>query len=140
MIFPKSAVRRDGTDQRSTAIEIINMKTILLAAAIGALAISAAFAKDTVQKISLKARLAINIAERAGAACAVDGYSVSAAVTDRSGLLLALVRSEQAGAHTADASRQKVIHLGVVACLHECDSREHCWQPARGGPRGVASP
>jgi uncharacterized protein GlcG (DUF336 family) len=37
----------------------------------------------------------------------VDGYSVSAAVTVRSGILLALVRSEKAGAHNADASKQK---------------------------------
>jgi uncharacterized protein GlcG (DUF336 family) len=83
------------------------MKSSLRAAAIGVLAGSRVLAQDTVQKTRLKARLAVNIAEMAVAECAVDGYSVSAAVTDRSGVLLALVRSEKAGAHTADASRQK---------------------------------
>ncbi|XFE89692.1 heme-binding protein (plasmid) [Ensifer aridi] len=78
-----------------------------MAAAIGALASSSALGQDPVQKTSLKTRLAVNIAEMAVAECAVDGYSVSAAVTDRSGVLLALVRFEKAGAHTADASRQK---------------------------------
>ncbi|NLS20537.1 heme-binding protein [Rhizobium sp. P40RR-XXII] len=83
------------------------MKTFLPTAAIGALAASPLLAQDTVQKVSLKARLADNIAEMAVVECAVDGDSVSAAVTDQSGVLRALVRSENVGAHTADASTQK---------------------------------
>ncbi|MBW9069881.1 GlcG/HbpS family heme-binding protein [Agrobacterium pusense] len=83
------------------------MKTFLLATAIGALAASSVLAYDTEARTGLRARLAVNIAEMAAAACAVDGYNVSAAVTDRSGALLALIRYEKASAGTIDASVQK---------------------------------
>ncbi len=83
------------------------MKTLLLATAIGALAASSVLAHDTEQETGLRARLAVKIAEMAVAACAVDGYNVSAAVTDRSGALLALIRSERAGADTITASARK---------------------------------
>jgi uncharacterized protein GlcG (DUF336 family) len=107
MIYSDDAIPRNEASQWSKLNEITTMKSILLAAAIGALATSPLLAQDTMQKIGLKAGLAVNIPEMAVAECAVDGYSVSAAVTDRSGVLLALVRTEKAAAHTADASRQK---------------------------------
>ena len=83
------------------------MKTLLIALAASALVTAPSFAKDTVQQTSLATTLAVDIAQAAVSACTGDGYNVSAAVTDRSGVLLALVRSENAGAHTASASTQK---------------------------------
>ena len=39
--------------------------------------------------------------------CQEDGYAVSAAVVDRSGVTIAQLRASQAGAHTIDSSRKK---------------------------------
>jgi uncharacterized protein GlcG (DUF336 family) len=91
------------------------MRTFILAAAIGALAASSVLAHDTEQETGLRARLAVKIAEMAVAACAVDGYNVSAAVTDRSGALLALIRYEKADPRTINASAQKAL---ISASLH----------------------
>ncbi len=83
------------------------MKTALLSIVItGALA-APALAQDVVQQSSLGTALSVELAQSAVAACATDGYNVSAAVTDRSGVLLALVRNDNAGAHTANASTAK---------------------------------
>jgi uncharacterized protein GlcG (DUF336 family) len=88
-------------------MKVAKMKTLLIALAASALVTAPSFAKDTVQQTSLATTLAVDIAQAAVSACTGDGYNVSAAVTDRSGVLLALVRSENAGAHTANASTQK---------------------------------
>ncbi|MFD1329097.1 GlcG/HbpS family heme-binding protein [Mycoplana ramosa] len=82
------------------------MKHTVLAAALALIA-APALAEDTVALPSLGTGLAVDLAQAAVAACAVDGYNVAAAVTDRSGILLALVRAENAGAHTADAATAK---------------------------------
>lgn len=39
--------------------------------------------------------------------CSADGYNVSASVVDRFGVLLAMVRADGAGPHTAEASHAK---------------------------------
>lgn len=39
--------------------------------------------------------------------CQADGYRVSAAVVDRGGVVLALLRADGAGVHTVDSSRKK---------------------------------
>jgi uncharacterized protein GlcG (DUF336 family) len=83
------------------------MKIALLSMAVSALIAAPAIAQDTVQQTSLGTALAVEFAQAAVTACSSDGYNVSAAVTDRSGVLLALVRSENAGAHTANASTAK---------------------------------
>ena len=82
------------------------MKHIALATAL-VLVAAPAFADDTVALPSLGTGLAVDLAQAAVAACAVDGYNVAAAVTDRSGIVLALVRAENAGAHTANAATAK---------------------------------
>lgn len=55
----------------------------------------------------LPAPLAIEAAQAALAACEQQGYHVSAAVTDRAGLIRALVRGDRAGAHTLDSAGRK---------------------------------
>lgn len=51
--------------------------------------------------------LALDIAREAVAACAAQGYNVTAAVVDRAGVLKALARADAAGVHTPDAARRK---------------------------------
>ena len=91
----------------STRKKVAKMKTLLITLAACALMTAPSFAQDTVQQTSIATTLAVDIAQAAVSACTADGYNVSAAVTDRSGVLLTLVRSENAGAHTANASTQK---------------------------------
>ncbi len=83
------------------------MKTVLLSLALTASFTVPALAQDVVQQPSLGTSLAVELAQAAVAACSTDGYNVAVAVTDRSGVLLALVRAENAGAHTANASTAK---------------------------------
>ena len=83
------------------------MKTALLSIAVSTLVATPALAQDTVQQTSLGTTLAVEIAQAAVSACSSDGYNVSAAVTDRSGVLLALVRAENAGPHTVNSSSAK---------------------------------
>ncbi len=52
-------------------------------------------------------KLEATVAQAEVLVCAGDGCNVSAAVTDRSGVRLALVRSENSGLHTANASARK---------------------------------
>lgn len=82
------------------------MKHIVLAAALAVFA-TPALADDMVALPSLGTELAVDLAQATVAACAADGHNVAAAVTDRSGILLALVRAENAGAHTANAAIAK---------------------------------
>lgn len=84
------------------------MNRATLITALGAIAFAApALAKDKVELPSLGTQLAVDLAQATVEACAADGYNVAAAVTDRSGILLALVRAENAGAHTANAATAK---------------------------------
>lgn len=83
------------------------MKTALLSLALATSITTSSLAQDVVQQTSLGTSLAVELAQAAVAACSTDGYNVAAAVTDRSGVLLAFVRAENAGAHTANASTAK---------------------------------
>jgi len=83
------------------------MKTALLSLALATSFTTSALAQDVVQQTSLGMPLAVELAQAAVAACSTEGYNVAAAVTDRVGVLLALVRADNAGAHTANASTAK---------------------------------
>lgn len=83
------------------------MKTALLSLALATSFTTSALAQDVVQQTSLSTSLAVELAQAAVAVCSTDGYNVAAAVTDRSGVLLAFVRADNAGAHTANASTAK---------------------------------
>lgn len=56
---------------------------------------------------SLSAALASQIAVESVNACAAAGYAVAATVVDRSGVVRAVLRADNAGAHTLGASQQK---------------------------------
>lgn len=94
-------------NQQHSNWKATEMKNALLAVALASVFAAPAFAQDTVQQPSLGTALAVELAQAAVAACSAEGYNVAAAVTDRSGVLLTLVRAENAGAHTANASTAK---------------------------------
>ena len=78
-------------------------------AAIGLVAIgsSQAVAQGVVMQRNLSLAMAKTIAEAALAECKSKGYNTSAAVVDRGGQVLVIMRDEQATAQTADMARRK---------------------------------
>lgn len=72
-----------------------------------ALAAPAHAAQPYVQYRVLSMETANQLALEAARACAAQGYQVAAAVVDRSGQLLALVKDPLAGTHTIEVARRK---------------------------------
>lgn len=66
-----------------------------------------AMATATTSTRSVSTATASQLALETVAACSAEGYNVSAAVVDRSGVLLSLVRADGAGPHTVQASISK---------------------------------
>jgi len=81
------------------------LAAVLAAAAVTAQAQSPAPAVRTEKNMSLE--LANQLAAATVAACAANGYAVSATVVDRSGVVRAVQRADNAGAHTLGASERK---------------------------------
>lgn len=71
------------------------------------LAAAATAAAATSSTRSIASAAAVPLAQQTVAACSADGYNVTAAVVDRSGVLLSLVRADGAGPHTTQASISK---------------------------------
>ena len=63
--------------------------------------------QGVVMQRNLSLPLAKTIAEATLAECKAKGFSTSAAVVDRSGQLMVLLRDEQAGPQTAEMARRK---------------------------------
>lgn len=82
----------------------IALSTLTLAAAMAGTSTASAATAST---RSIASTTAVQLAQQTVAACSADGYNVSASVVDRSGVLLAMVRADGAGPHTAEASRAK---------------------------------
>lgn len=66
-----------------------------------------AYAEGLPKQAHLSLKLAGQSAEAAMAKCRLDGYKVSIAVVDRSGVLMYQIRDDGAGVHTVDSSRRK---------------------------------
>ena len=81
------------------------LKTIALTLGLSA-ATGAALAATTSNR-SIASATAVQLAQQTVSACSAEGYNVSASVVDRAGVLLAMVRADGAGTHTAEASRAK---------------------------------
>ncbi len=81
------------------------MGVLTLAGTLGLANLSAAdeLPREAVLPLSLATKAAAAAVEK----CTKDGYSVTAAVVDRAGVLKALMRADGAGSHTADSSRKK---------------------------------
>ena len=78
--------------------------TLALLASCG-LSLAQAQAVRTEKNMSLE--LAAQIASATVAACSASGYNVSATVVDRAGEVRAVMRADNAGSHTLEASRLK---------------------------------
>lgn len=81
------------------------MKRLVIAAGLACLA--TASQAQVLQEKNLPLSIAADIAREAVAACAAQGYNISAAVVDREGVLRALMRADMAGVHTPEAARRK---------------------------------
>lgn len=81
------------------------MKRLVIAA--GLVCLATASQAQLLQEKNLPLALATDLAREAVAACAAQGYNVSAAVVDREGVLRALMRADMAGVHTPEAARRK---------------------------------
>ena len=81
------------------------LKISALALSLIAAAGANAQAVRTEKNMSLE--LAIQLASATVAACAANGYAVSATVVDRAGTVRAVQRSDNAGPHTLAASQQE---------------------------------
>jgi uncharacterized protein GlcG (DUF336 family) len=73
---------------------------------------SVAVAEDLPREAVLPLALAEKAAATAVEKCTKDGYKVSAAVVDKSGVLRAQLRGDGAGPHTIDSSRRKAYTAG----------------------------
>ena len=80
---------------------------MLVAAACVALIPASAMAQGVVMQRNLSLAMARTIAEATLAACKAKGFNTSAAVVDRAGQVLVLMRDEQATAQMLEMSRRK---------------------------------
>lgn len=79
----------------------------LLGIGLAALLSQAAAAQGVVTQKNLSLGMARTIAEATIAACKEKGYHTAAAVVDRAGQVMVILRDEQASAQTADMARRK---------------------------------
>lgn len=79
----------------------------LAIASIALLAASGAQAEGVRTERNMSLELASRIATAAVAACQDKGYAVTTTVVDRAGTVRAVLRADNAGPHTVDASRAK---------------------------------
>nr|WP_104657101.1 heme-binding protein [Ralstonia insidiosa] len=84
---------------------IIRSASALAAITLAALAGTAS--AQALQEKNLPMSLAAEIAQQAVQACAADHYNVAVTVLDRTGVPRAVLRADNAGLHTVDASRRK---------------------------------
>lgn len=83
------------------------MKKIFAPTAVLLLSVAGASHAQVLTERNIGLELANRLAAATVASCQEKGYSVSAAVVDRAGVLRALQRADNAGPHTIDAARQK---------------------------------
>ncbi|HEY6508813.1 MAG TPA: heme-binding protein [Vicinamibacterales bacterium] len=81
--------------------------TLVLTAGLWAFGSPGAHAQGVVMQRNLSLGLAKAIAEATLAACAAKGFSTSAAVVDRAGQVLVILRNEQASVQTVEMARRK---------------------------------
>ncbi len=104
-----AAYSRDiGSKDLFTPLELLMKSAALLSLTSLILTCAgAASAQTTVAPRNLSSAAAVQLAQQTVAACSADGHNVAAAVVDRSGVLLALVRADGAGPHTPNAATAK---------------------------------
>jgi uncharacterized protein GlcG (DUF336 family) len=81
--------------------------TALAVIGLGAIVSGEAIAQGVVMQRNLSLGMAKTIAEASLAECKAKGYNTSAAVVDRAGQVLVIMRDEQATSQTAEMARRK---------------------------------
>src|SRR5581483_71843 len=90
------------------------LKTVAIAALAAVTAAPAAGAQDITATRQLSIHLASEAAQAALAQCTQQGYRVSVAVYDRSGLLRAYLRGDGASPHTYDSATRKAFTAATL--------------------------
>jgi uncharacterized protein GlcG (DUF336 family) len=96
-----------------------------------------ASAQGLVSQRNLSLAMAKTIAEATIAACKAKGYSTAAAVVDRAGQVLVILRDEQATAQTAEMARRKAYTARVFRST-TLDFQKRTAEPSYSAQRDVA--
>jgi uncharacterized protein GlcG (DUF336 family) len=96
-----------------------------------------ASAQGLVTQRNLSLAMAKTIAEATIAACKAKGYSTAAAVVDRAGQVLVILRDEQATAQTAEMARRKAYTARVFRST-TLDFQKRTAEPSYAAQRDVA--
>jgi uncharacterized protein GlcG (DUF336 family) len=83
------------------------LMAVIASAVLGVMVLPEVMAEELIREHTLPLAMANKAAAAAVEKCRQDGYKVSAAVVDHSGVLKALLRGDGAGPHTTDSSTKK---------------------------------
>jgi uncharacterized protein GlcG (DUF336 family) len=95
-------------------------------------------AQGVVMQRNLSLAMAKTIAEATLAECKAKGYNTSAAVVDRAGQVLVIMRHEQATAQTAEMARRKAYTARMFRTSTQEFQKRTMDDPARAGQRDLA--
>ena len=95
-------------------------------------------AQNVVMQRNLSLGMATTIAEAALAECKAKGFNTSAAVVDRAGQVLVIMRSEQATAQTAEMARRKAYTARMFRITTMEFQKRTAEDPARAAQRDLA--
>lgn len=113
------------------------MKKILAMAGVAAMLSGHGGAQGVVTEHNLSLGMAKTIAEATLAACKAKGYSTAAAVVDRAGQVLVILRDEQATAQTAEMARRKAYTARMFRTT-TLEFQKRTAEPAYAAQRDVA--
>lgn len=115
----------------------MSFRNVLLLAGMAMFASLAAKAQGLVTQRSLSLGMAKTIAEATLGECKAQGFHTSAAVVDRSGQVLVLLRDEEATPTTADMARRKAFTARVFRST-TLEFQKRTMDPAFAAQRDVA--
>jgi uncharacterized protein GlcG (DUF336 family) len=95
-------------------------------------------AQGVVMQRNLSLAMAKTIAEATLAECKSKGYNTSAAVVDRAGQVLVIMRDEQSTAQTAEMARRKAYTARMFRTTTQEFQKRTADDPARAGQRDLA--
>ena len=114
------------------------MLKLWVAAAIDLVLGGRADAQGVVMQRNLSLGMAKTIAEATLAECKSKGYNTSAAVVDRAGQVLVIMRDEQSTAQTAEMARRKAYTARMFRVTTQEFQKRTQDDPARAGQRDLA--
>ncbi len=111
---------------------------VVAALGVGAALAAPAGAQGVVTQRTLSLPMAKTIAEATLAACKAKGYNTSAAVVDRAGQVLVILRDEQATTQTAEMARRKAYTARMFRIPTMEFQKRTADDPARAAQRDLA--